>query len=253
MPSESRRPTPGSPQPSSGHVQPVSAPTPTKSAGHARLAVALSPRLTSLRGRLRSGRVLSVVSALLLIAAVAVLAYPVVTDAWASHEQRNRAGQLDDPTFAREYAKGAVPIGHGLTRLRIPSIGVDVIVVEGTTPSALRAGAGHYIGTPLPGQAGNVAIAGHRTTFGRPFNRLDEIRPGDEVLLDSPTTEYVYRAVPSFDGAANPHAVSPNDVAVIGQLTSGHWLTLTTCTPKGSAAQRLIARFTLVGSQPKKT
>jgi sortase A len=201
---------------------------------------------------LRSGRVLSVVSAVLMIAAAAVLAYPVLTDAWASHEQGNRAGQLDDPTFARQYAKGDVPIGHGLTRLRIPKIGVDVVVVEGTTPSALRAGAGHYVGTPLPGAAGNVAIAGHRTTFGRPFNRLDEVRPGDEVLLDSPTTEYVYRAVPSFDGAANPHAVDPTDVAVIGGLAPGHWLTLTTCTPKGSAAQRLIARFTLVGSHPKK-
>lgn len=252
MPSESRRPTPGSPQPSSSQEQPASAQPPTKSAVD-RLSAGHAPRLTSLRARLRSGRVLSVVSALLLVAAAAVLAYPVVTDAWASHEQRNRAGQLDDPTFARQYAKGAVPIGHGLTRLRIPSIGVDVIVVEGTTPSALRAGAGHYVGTPLPGQLGNVAIAGHRTTFGRPFNRLDEIRPGDEVLLDSPTTEYVYRAVPSFDGGANPHAVSPNDVAVIGQRPSRHWLTLTTCTPKGSAAQRLIARFTLVGSQPKKT
>ncbi len=211
------------------------------------------PRVASWRAWLRSGRVLSVVSALLMVAAAAVLAYPLITDAWASHEQGNRAGQLDDPTFAREYAKGAVPIGHGLTRLRIPKIGVDVIVVEGTTPSALRAGAGHYVGTPLPGQAGNVAIAGHRTTFGRPFNRLDEIRPGDEVLLDSPTTEYIYRAVPTFDGGANPHAVSPSDVSVIGNLAPGHWLTLTTCTPKGSAAQRLIARFTLVGSQPKKT
>lgn len=220
MPSESQRPVPGAP--------------------------------IGWRARLRSGRFLSVVSALLLIAAAAVLAYPVVTDAWASHEQHARAGQLDDPTFARQYAKGAVPIGHGLTRLRIPSIGVDVVVVEGTTPSALRAGAGHYVGTPLPGQSGNVAIAGHRMTFGRPFNRLDEVRPGDEALLDSPTTEYVYRALPSFDGAANPHAVSPTDVAVIGQLPPGHWLTLTTCTPKGSAAQRLIARFALVGSHPEK-
>jgi sortase A len=188
-----------------------------------------------------------------MLAAAAVLAYPVVTDAWASHEQHNRAGQLDDPTFAHQYATGQVPIGHGLTRLRIPKIGVDVIVVEGTTPSALRAGAGHYLGTPLPGQPGNVAIAGHRTTFGRPFNRLDEIRPGDQVLLDSPTTEFVYRAVPSFDGGVNPHPVSPADAAVIGTLVPGHWLTLTTCTPKGSAAQRLIARFTLVGAHPKQT
>ena len=51
-------------------------------------------------------------------------------------------------------------------------------MVEGTSPEALRAGAGHYPETPLPGQAGNVAIAGHRTTYGKPFNRLDEVAPG---------------------------------------------------------------------------
>lgn len=246
MPSQSR-------PHASGPSRPTPGPAQVTSASSARGLGRFSARPASWGARLRSGRVLSVISALLMLSAAAVLAYPVVTDAWASHQQENRAGQLDDPTFARQYAKGTVPIGHGLTRLRIPKIGVDVIVVEGTTPSALRAGAGHYVGTPLPGAVGNVAIAGHRTTFGRPFNRLDEIRAGDEVLLDSPTTEYVYRAVPSFDGAANPHAVNPTDVDVIGNLGPGHFLTLTTCTPKGSAAQRLIARFTLVGAQPKKT
>jgi len=115
----------------------------------------------------------------------------------------------------------SVPVGNVLTRLRIPKQGIslDVLVVEGTTPAALRAGAGHYVGTPLPGENGNVAIAGHRTTSGRPFNHLDELGPGDEVILDPPFASYHYPSTPSRQGPtgtprgdhppARPHKHAP--------------------------------------------
>src|SRR5439155_8227966 len=69
---------------------------------------------------------------------------------------------------------------------------VDVVVVEGTTPSALKAGAGHYPGTPLPCEDGNVAIAGHRTTYGKPFANIDQLRTGDLITLDTPVGSCIY-------------------------------------------------------------
>ena len=123
-------------------------------------------------------------------------------------------------------------------------------MVEGTTPSALRAGAGHYKETPLPGEAGNVGIAGHRTTYGRPLNRMDELGPGDVVELETPLAIHTYRAVEPFDGHGNPWVVSPSDYGVVGQEGVANGLTLTTCHPKGSARQRLVMRFELVSSEP---
>jgi sortase A len=124
--------------------------------------------------------------------------------------------------------------------------------VQGTTPAALRAGAGHYVNTPLPGEVGNVGIAGHRTTFGRPFNRLQELKPGDLASLETPFAVYTYKAVPVFGGHDNPWVVTPNDFSVVSQGT-GHLLTLTTCHPKGSARQRLVMRFSLVKTELKDT
>lgn len=203
--------------------------------------------------RRRGGRrALSVLSVVLLLAGVGVFAYPFGTDLYQKYRQYELRHGFGGASTAASYRTRTFEIGQGLTRLKIASIGLDVVVVEGTTPAALRAGAGHYVGTPLPGEAGNVAIAGHRTTFGHPFNRLDAVGPGGTVELDTPTMEFFYRAVSSFDGAANPHPVKPTYTAVIAapQNPSVHELTLTTCNPKGSAAQRLILRAVLVGSAP---
>jgi LPXTG-site transpeptidase (sortase) family protein len=142
---------------------------------------------------------------------------------------------LRDPRLARE--------GDPLTRLEIPKLGVDVIVVQGTSLSALRAGAGHYPSTPLPGQRGNVAIAGHRTTYGRPFNRIDELRPGDEIILTTPAGRYVYKV------SRPPWVTDPYDWTVAGP-SSDYLLTLTSCHPKGSAAHRIIVRAKLASSGP---
>ncbi len=158
--------------------------------------------------------------------------------------------QFGAPEVAQAYRERRVPVGKGLTTMRIPKIGVEVVVVEGTTPSALRAGAGHYVETPLPGEPGNVGIAGHRTTYGRPLNRMDELVPGDTVQLETPLAVYTYKAVPAFAGHGNPWVVAPTQYDVVGQEVQGSFLTLTTCHPKGSARQRLIMRFVLVGSRP---
>jgi sortase A len=192
----------------------------------------------------RRKRLLTATAIVLALAGVLLIAYPFATDLWAAHLQRGLSGELDGN--ANAYRRGQVEVGRALTRLEIPKLDVDVVVVEGTTPAALHAGAGHYPDTPLPGEDGNVAIAGHRTTYGRPFNRLADLRPGDRVVLTTPIERHVYE----IDGS--PWVVDAYDWAPVRSYPeSGAWLTLTTCHPEGSATHRVIARAKLVSSTPR--
>lgn len=170
--------------------------------------------------------------------AVGILGYPVYTNLYQSRLQSQLDRELASPVLAEAYREGRVAIGDSLTRIKIPSIGVDVVVVEGTSASALRAGAGHYADTPLPCEQGNVAIAGHRTTYGRPFNQLDRVEPGDEIILETPigNCRYLVRT--------EPYVTMPTDLSVLDPTPTGT-LTLTTCHPKGSARQRLILKAEL--------
>ena len=200
-------------------------------------------------------RGVSVLSLVLFLAGVVMFSFPVGTDLYSNYQQGNLQERFDDPEITAAYQERRIPVGEGLTTMRIPKLDVEVLVVEGTTPAALRAGAGHYKDTPLPGEAGNVAIAGHRTTYGRPLNRLDELTEGDVVELETPFAVYTYKAVPEFAGHANPWVVLPTDFSVINPDGGRKLLTLTTCNPKGSAKQRLIMRFELASTtmlQPAK-
>jgi sortase A len=126
------------------------------------------------------------------------------------------------------------PDGSVVAELQIPAIGLDQYVVAGTSAAQLSQGPGHYDGTAMPGQAGNVAIAGHRTTHGAPFNRLGQLVHGDRIILTTLSGQHLTYVV-----SGTPQAVSPNDVAVLNYLGDNR-ITLTTCTPEFSAAQRLI-------------
>ena len=128
--------------------------------------------------------------------------------------------------------------GDAVVRLVIPAIGVDEIVVEGVTLSDLKRGPGHYPQTPLPGQEGNAAIAGHRTTYGAPFGRIDELKPGDEIRVRTVQRTFLYEV------AALPHVVEPTAFEVLDDKGDDR-LTLTACHPKYSARQRIIAVATL--------
>ncbi len=159
-----------------------------------------------------------------------------------SDMQTNRLqDELEDKFAGLDALSGKE--GEPLTRFEIPKFGVDTIVVNGTSPSALRAGAGHYPKTALPGQNGNVGIAGHRTTFGRPFNRIDQLEPGDKIILTTPIGRYTYRV------QRDPWITHPFDWTIVGKSTRPI-LTLTTCHPKGSARQRLVVRAWLIDSEP---
>ena len=118
--------------------------------------------------------------------------------------------------------------GQPIGDIRIPVIGLNQVVVEGTNTPDLRKGPGHYTGTPLPGQAGNAAIAGHRTTYGHPFYNLDSVKAGDPIVLTTLQGIFVYDTTKNF-------VVSPSDATVVDNVIANQ-LTLTTCNPRFSAS-----------------
>ncbi len=135
---------------------------------------------------------------------------------------------------------GPVREGTVVAQLQIPRINLDQYVVEGTDRRRLEEGPGHYIGSPLPGQHGNVDISGHRTSYGAPFSHLDQLRVGDAILVTTPSGSFRYVVT------AKPTVVRPSDQGVLNDQGDDR-LTLTTCTPRYSATNRLIVTAGLVG------
>ncbi len=184
-------------------------------------------------------RVLSGLSVVLVLGGLGLVGYPFATNMWTDRIQERLEDQIASPELQQAYRERKIETGDSLTRIKIPALGLDTVVVEGITPSALRAGAGHYPQTPLPCEGGNVSIAGHRTTYGRPFGNVDQLKPGDTIELTTPIGGCVYQV------ARDPWVVPPTEMSVLDP-TAERSLTLTTCHPKGSAAQRLIIRATWV-------
>lgn len=157
-------------------------------------------------------------------------------DADTASPEPGAAIDATDPTL--EPLATAIPtaepllLGQGVARIEIPKINADYTVVEGTGREDLKNGPGHYPGTPLPGETGNAAIAGHRTTYGAPFYRLDELQEGDEITTQTLQGSFTYVVT-------SKEIVSPDAVEVLDPKGDNR-LTLTTCHPKYSAAKRLI-------------
>jgi sortase A len=138
--------------------------------------------------------------------------------------------------------------GQPVGLLQIPRIGLDKVIVEGTTTSDLRQGPGHYLGTPLPGQQGNAAIAGHRTTYGAPFYNLNELDVGDPITVTTTQGVFTYQVtrslvVPCGDSNCN----DPADQAVIAASVTPE-LTLTTCNPRFQSSSRLVVQAALTSA-----
>jgi sortase A len=136
-----------------------------------------------------------------------------------------------------------LPPGGAIDHLVIPKIGVDKYVVQGIGEEDLRKGPGHYPETVMPGQLGNAAIAGHRTTYGAPFFDLNQLKTGDDIFLtDTQNRRWDYKVTRSF-------VVAPTDVSVLNPTPFAQ-LTLTTCNPRFSATNRLIVTAQLSGQAP---
>lgn len=130
------------------------------------------------------------------------------------------------------YPEQSPDPGEELAFLRIPAIELDEVLFEGVDAETLRKGPGHMSGTPIPGQAGNAVISGHRTTYGRPFFDFDLLAPGDRIEVETAIGTHVYEI-------REIQIVAPTDVWVT-EPRPGGWLTLTTCNPKFSARERLV-------------
>jgi sortase A len=146
--------------------------------------------------------------------------------------------------------------GDVLARMLVPAIELDKYVVEGVSVSDLRTAIGRYRGSAHIGDLGNVALAGHRSTYGEPFGRIGELLPGDQISLVTPIGTAVYEVMDPNDyvstwaskvrSVGGGHViVGPSDEFVIGDVGDNR-LTLTACHPRFSAEERLIVVARLV-------
>ncbi|MEU8384482.1 class E sortase [Streptosporangium sp. NPDC048865] len=148
---------------------------------------------------------------------------------------------------------GPIRLGGAVAMLAIPRFGDDYryAIVEGVDHDRLRMGPGHYPGTAMPGKIGNFVLSGHRTTYAAPFNRIDELRRGDPILIDAREARYTYRVT-------GKRVVDPAEIGVVAPVPGrpGHTptralITLSTCHPEYSAAQRLIVFGELEGREDR--
>jgi sortase A len=143
--------------------------------------------------------------------------------------------------------------GDAIGIIRIPRLGASYsyAIVEGTSTDDLKKGPGHYSGTALPGQIGNLVISGHRTTYLAPFNGLGDLVEGDSIVIETKDTWYTYQVT-------GIRTVLPTEVGVLlpvpdkpGVKPTSALITLTTCTPKYSASHRLVIDGELTTTTPK--
>ena len=174
-----------------------------------------------------------------------------------------------DPLSLPGGSQNGIPIGKGIANIYIPRLGRDFAftVVQGTGADSLEKGPGHYLGTALPGQVGDFAMAGHRVGKGEPFLNLDHLKPGDSVIIETKQSWFVYRvegdaktgniSAKDAHGVPGREVVYPDDGNVILPVPDNpglapgpndHYLTMTTCHPKFTATQRMVVHAQLVTS-----
>jgi sortase (surface protein transpeptidase) len=221
-------------------------------------------------GRERWRTVVQAIGEILVTGGLVVLLFVVyelyVTDLLTERRQGELSQQLHEDW---ERTATAPPIhvskvGDAFAVLHIPRFGPDYerVVLEGTEERQLSQGPGHYAGTAMPGELGNVALAGHRVGKGSPFLELDLLEPGDPVVVETADSWFVYRVLGDPEtgdltsdpsGIPGRQVVSPEAIEVISPTPGGAedapatdaYLTLTTCHPRYSAQQRLIVHARL--------
>jgi sortase A len=222
----------------------------------------------------RARRALRVLSSVLIVAGAILLSDAVATLVWQepvsavyAHFQQGALGdrlvqleraplapaekralqKIPDPkrrlAFRARALRRHLKPGDPMGRLVIPAIGVSDVFVQGTGSADLRKGPGHYPATPLPGERGTVAIAGHRTTYGAPFRSVDNLDPGDRIELRMPYARFTYRV-------ERTKIVPPTELSVTDRVAHDR-LVLSACHPLYSAAQRIIVFARLEAAVPR--
>ncbi len=143
--------------------------------------------------------------------------------------------------FLARKLRGELDRGAGAGRLKIDRIKANYVLVNGSDPGTLRKGPGIYDDVPFPGAPGTAAIAGHRTTYGAPFRKIDRIRKGDEIVVEMPYGSLTYEV-------EKTQIVKPTALEVIRRVSYDR-LVLSACHPLYSAAKRYIVFARLVAAQ----
>ena len=208
-------------------------------------------------------RLLRALGTLMIVAGIATLGWAVVVWRWedpvtslyTAYKQRGLADSYErrlesfrPPTAergaslvavrrqvaqqARRYRRGARR-GEAIARLEIPRLGLSVVVVNGTDTESLKRGPGRYPGSYMPGEGELVYVAGHRTTYGAPFSKIDALRPGDRVTVQLPYATFEYRI--------SGYRIVPADRISVLRSSGRELLALQACHPRFFATQRYIA------------
>jgi sortase A len=192
--------------------------------------------------------VLRFVASVMMVSGTLLIADAGVTLLWQEpvsayvadkHQETLKKAFIDPP---RRVIRRQPLKGDSIARIDIPAIGVDEYVVEGTDVDSLRKGPGHYPETPLPGEPGTAAIAGHRTTYGAPFREIDQLKGGQRITIDMPDGRFLYRV-------ERTKIVDDQDLSVLDRVGYQR-LVLSACHPLYSAAQRIIVFARFVKREP---
>ncbi len=150
-----------------------------------------------------------------------------------SKKRKNKSAERDDQGVRQLAINKRGPDRDQLGLLTIPKIGVEQVILYGAGPEMLRRGPGLIKDMQYPGRIGNAVIAGHRTSYGFPFRRLDELKIGDKIIFKNGSGRMVYKVKKKF-------RVSPDDRSVLNQPKKKTRLTLLSCDPPFRATYRLI-------------
>ena len=195
-------------------------------------------------GRTRSIRVwvAAVIVAVSLLAATFLVFEFGLTALTAARAQRELVRDFQDDVVAgTQTVEDWVPApGQAIGLLSIERLGVETAIIEGTTPDELERGVGHVRTTVLPGQIGNAALAGRRTTYGGPFGDLNELQQGDAIVVTTGQGRFVYTV-------ARIGLVQPGQLDVLGS-TDDPRLTLVTADPAYAPSGRLVVVAALQGT-----
>jgi sortase A len=201
-------------------------------------------------------RLLRITGSLLITAATVVLLFTAF-ELWGTSLPANNAQRGLHRELQRQWAaapatkapSGDIHVGYGqpFAVLTIPRLGPTYrkVILEGIGTRDLQKGPGHYPGTAMPGEVGDFAVAGHRTTYGAPFGDLDRLHPGDAIDIEVHDATYVYSVTSSeIVPPSNVGVVAP-DPDHLGVAPTRRMLTFTTCHPKYSANKRLVVHALL--------
>jgi sortase A len=197
---------------------------------------------TRRRGPVRA--TLRFVASVMMLSGVLLLADAGLTLAWQEPISAYMAGKQQS-TLKKKFRNPPPRVlnrkplkGDAIARIELPTIHKHAYVVEGTDTGTLRKGPGHYPETPLPGDGGTSGIAGHRTTYGAPFRRLDDVKRGDPITVYMPDGTFRYRV--------EENKIVDNDDVSVKKSVGYDRLLLSACHPLHSAAQRVIVFAKLV-------